>query len=133
MYHNCVRNALMKDGWTITHDPLVIRWGAKDMFVDLGAELFLSAEKAGRKIAVEIKSFIGTSEIQDLRNALGQFILYQDVLYRIDPERVLYLALRDTVFENIFEEPIGKLLLENNRLQLVMFNVHEEVITKWIP
>ncbi len=123
----------MKDGWTITHDPLVIRWGAKDMFVDLGAELFLSAEKAGRKIAVEIKSFIGTSEIQDLRNALGQFILYQDVLYRIDPERVLYLALRDTVFENIFEEPIGKLLLENNRLQLVMFNVHEEVITKWIP
>ena len=22
LYHNAVRNALIKDGWTITHDPL---------------------------------------------------------------------------------------------------------------
>lgn len=132
-YHNHVKNALIKDGWTITHDPLVVRWGAKDMFIDLGAEQILAAEKTGRKIAVEIKSFIGKSEIEDLRNALGQFILYQDVLNRVEPERALYLAVRDSIFGNIFEEPIGKLLVENKRLQVMTFDPIKEVVTRWIP
>ena len=39
-----MRNALVHDGWTITHDPLHLRWGTKDMYVDLGAERFLGAE-----------------------------------------------------------------------------------------
>jgi len=26
-YHNCVKNALIKDGWVITHDPLRLPWG----------------------------------------------------------------------------------------------------------
>lgn len=32
-YHDQVRNALVRDGWTITHDPLRLRWGAKDMLL----------------------------------------------------------------------------------------------------
>ena len=44
-FHNQVRNALVQDGWTSTHDPLRLRWGVKDMFVDLGAERLLAAEK----------------------------------------------------------------------------------------
>jgi hypothetical protein len=40
-----VKNALVKEGWTITHDPLRRVWGAKDMFVDLGAEALLAAER----------------------------------------------------------------------------------------
>jgi hypothetical protein len=30
-YHDQVKNALTKDGWTITDDPLHVRWGKKDM------------------------------------------------------------------------------------------------------
>ncbi len=41
-----MRRALERDGWTITHDPLRLRWGAKDLYVDLGAEQILAAEKA---------------------------------------------------------------------------------------
>lgn len=52
-YHDAVKAALVRDGWTITHDPLTLRWGKKDMFVDLGAEKLLAAEKGERKIAVE--------------------------------------------------------------------------------
>jgi hypothetical protein len=47
--HEHVRNALVQDGWTITHDPLHLRWGAKDMYVDLGAERFLGAEKGAAR------------------------------------------------------------------------------------
>ena len=58
IYHETVKNALIKDGWTITHDPLVLRWGTTDVYVDLGAEQLLAAEKNEQKIAVEIKSFV---------------------------------------------------------------------------
>lgn len=73
IYHDAVKNALVKDGWTITHDPYTIGFGFKDVFVDLGAEAPLAAERAGERIAVEIKSFRGPSEIHNFENALGQF------------------------------------------------------------
>ncbi len=77
--HEQVKHALTKDGWIITHDPLRLTWGAKDMYVDLGVEQFLAAEKGLIKIAVKIKSFRGLSEMEDLEKALGQYILYHDV------------------------------------------------------
>ena len=79
LYHDAVKNALIKDGWTITHDPFRMEWGKRDMYVDLGAERLLAAERAGERIAVEVKSFLGASDIADLEQALGQFILYHDV------------------------------------------------------
>ncbi len=79
IYHDAVKRALIKDGWTITHDPLKLKLGRKDMYVDLGAERLLAAEKRGQQIAVEVKSFVGTSQLHDLEEALGQFVLYHDV------------------------------------------------------
>ncbi|MBD2518264.1 hypothetical protein H6G93_25475 [Nostoc sp. FACHB-973] len=38
LFHNVVRYALEKEGWTITHDPLHLRVGKIDMYIDLGAE-----------------------------------------------------------------------------------------------
>lgn len=38
LYHETVKNALIKDGWTITHDPLTLELGSSRLFVDLGAE-----------------------------------------------------------------------------------------------
>ncbi|WP_199317366.1 element excision factor XisH family protein [Planktothricoides raciborskii] len=74
IYHDAVRNALIKEGWTITDDPLILSIGKRDLFVDLGAEKLITAEKDHQKIAVEIKSFIGKSRIDDLEKALGQYI-----------------------------------------------------------
>ncbi len=132
-YHDAVRAALIKDGWTITHDPLRLPWGGKDMYVDLGAERLMAAEKAGRKIAVEIKSFVGRSEVKDLENAIGQFVVYRSVLARREPDRDLYLAVPEEILQDIFEEPLGKLLLEDNLAQVIGFDPNEEVIIKWIP
>lgn len=132
IYHDCVKNALIKDGWKITHDPLSMKIGKKDIFIDLAAEKFLVAEKLGKKIAVEVKSFIGISEVEDLKNALGQYILYEKILQRIESKRILYLAIRDTVFNRIFTEEIGKILLEDNTIKLIVFDSQEEVIIQWI-
>ena len=133
IYHNVVVQALTKDRWTITDDPLRLQWGSRDLYVDLGAEQLLAAEKDSRKIAVEIKSFISASPVADLETVLGRYILYQDILARLDPERILYLAIRQEVFLDLFTEPIGKVLLENNRLRLLVFDPEQGAIAQWIP
>lgn len=58
-FHAAVRTALERDGWTITDDPLLLAVGVHKVYVDLGAERLLAATRAGERIAVEIKSFIG--------------------------------------------------------------------------
>lgn len=133
IYHDSLKNSLIKDGWVITHDPLRLKWGLKDMYVDLGAEQLVTAEKAGRKIAVEIKSFVGASELRDLENALGQYFVYRSVMTRTEPDRTLYLAVHKEVFLDVFEEPLGSLLIEDYRVPLVVFDSETEEIVRWIP
>jgi len=132
-YHDVVRSALIADGWTITDDPLVLQWGSKDLFVDLGAERLLAAAKGGQKIAVEVKSFAGASIVTELERALGQFILYRDILEQTEPERLVFLAVPRKVYDDLFQEPIGQLLLTRERLRLLVFNPDPGVIVQWIP
>lgn len=133
VYHSVVKLALIQDGWTVTHDPYRLSWGDKDLYVDLAAERLLAAEREGRQIAVEVKSFLGASEVYDLEQSLGQYTLYHDILARTDPERVLYLAITAEVEHRLFNEPVGQLLLENERLRLLVFDPEREMIVRWIP
>ncbi|MEG4270762.1 MULTISPECIES: XisH family protein [unclassified Microcoleus] len=132
IYHNNVRTALEKDGWTITNDPLTLEIGDRSLYVDLGAEKILAAEKQGRKIAVEVKSFLSISPVHDLEEALGQYIVYEDILELSEPERNIYLAVREEVYLDIFSEPLGQLLLRKKRLKLIVFDSSKEIIVRWI-
>jgi len=132
IFHDCVKCSLIKDGWTVTDDPLSLKIGKKDLFIDLAAEKMLIAEKENQKIAIEIKSFVGTSEVEDLKNALGQYVLYEKIIKRQLLERILYLAIRETTYNNLFRQEIGQILLEEKTLKLIIFNPEKEVITQWI-
>ena len=133
LYHDHVKNALIKDGWTITHDPLRLKYGGKYTLVDLGAERLLAAQKGAQKIAVEVKSFVGKSSIDDLEKALGQFTLYSDVLEENEPDRILYLAVRESVFDAVADAAYWELLLRKRRLRLVLFDPATQEVTRWIP
>lgn len=133
IFHDHVKNALVKDGWTITHDPYRLVLGKRELYVDLGAEQLLAAEKTDCRIAVEIKSFVGRSSMADLENALGQFVLYHDILVKQEPDRTLFLAVREHVYDDLFEEPIGRLLIQNGRVRLIVFDADTEEILRWIP
>jgi hypothetical protein len=88
LYHTEVKTALVKDGWTITHDPLTIPGiGTYPFHIDLGAEKLIGAKKGEEKIAVEIKSFVGHSFSNDFHNALGQFMNYIVALKIREPSR----------------------------------------------
>ena len=71
-YGNMLEN-LLKEDWTVTHDPFTLRVGGDRVHIDLGAERLTGDEKSVRKIAVEIKTFAGASPINDLEDALGQY------------------------------------------------------------
>jgi len=131
LFHDNVRNALVKDGWTITADPYTLAWGKESLFVDLAAERFIAAEKENEKIAVEIKSFVGRSQTAELEQALGQFSLYYSVMRRTDAERKLYLAVPDTVFTDLFEGEKGEIVMSDERLKVFCFSIESEEIVKW--
>ena len=133
MYHEQVKHALTKDGWTITHDPFTLQHRRKNLYADLGAEHLISAEKGLKKIVVEIKSFLGNSTIKDLEQALGQYVLYRNVLDAVEPERILYLAVSTKVYKTVFEAGLGDMLITKGILRVLVFQVEQEVITAWIP
>lgn len=91
LYHDTVKTALEKDGWKITNEQLKLTVGNRSVYVDLGAEKLFTAEKEGRIIAVEIKSFVSPSLVRDLEEALGQYVLYSSILSELAPQRFLYL------------------------------------------
>lgn len=132
IFHDQVKNALIKDGWTITDDPLTIRFGKKVLYVDLAAQRLLAAERAGSKIAVEVKSFVGKSDVLDLEQALGQFVLYAELLEETEPDRILYLAVEEAAYQAVFEQPLGELLLLKKRLRVIVFDSDTEEIRRWI-
>lgn len=131
-YHETVKNALIKAGWKITHDPYSMKIGSADLFVDLGAEKLLAAEKGSDKIAVEIKSFLGKSIIAETQDAIGQFIMYQTVMADYESDRILYLAIEEDVFDNYFSEALRDLVRNRLQIKVLIFNLEKEEIVKWL-
>ncbi len=86
IHHEVVVQALTADGWIITHDPLRLAYGARDVYVDLAAELPIAAERDGQRIAVEV-----------------------------------------------FQEPIGQLMIETQSLRLLVFDPEIGRINRWTP
>ena len=133
LFHNCVKTALQKDGWSITHDPYQLRYGATDVYVDLAAEEAIAAEKEGRKIAVEVKSFAGGSTISEFHTALGQFLNYRIALEISDePERVLYLAVPSDTYQLFLSFEPAKTVIKRYGVQLIVYDPDQEVLEQWI-
>ena len=69
--HDAVVHALEKSGWTITDDPFRLEYGRRNLYVDLGAENLIAAEKDRQRIAVEIKSFARSSPTSSVSSSSG--------------------------------------------------------------
>ncbi len=132
IFHNVVKTALQKDGWLITDDPLTIRVDAfTDLFIDLGAQKLLAAEKQGQKIAVEIKTFLGQSAVTDFHMAMGQFTNYRYALADSEPERVLYLAIPLNAYNEFFTRPFIQSVIQRGQVSLIVYDVENEEIVRW--
>ena len=129
IYHDAVKNALIKDGWTIIADPYFLQYEDAELSADLFVEKALLAEQEGRKIVVEIKSFISPSPMRDFENALGQYILYRDILQLASKNYKIYLAIRDTVFDTFFQRKSIQAVVKLQEIEFIVFNNEMEEIT----
>jgi hypothetical protein len=131
LFHQSVKTALIKDGWQITSDPLKIRIDRIKLEVDLAAEKVLAAEKDNQKIAVEIKSFIKPSTINDFHAALGQFLNYRLALEVTEPDRELFLAVPVDIFSSFFQETFPQMSIKKYSLKLIAYEPYLEEIVEW--
>ncbi|HLP89160.1 MAG TPA: XisH family protein [Nostocaceae cyanobacterium] len=132
IYHDIVKNALIKDDWTITADPYKIKYKDAELFADLSAEKPIVAEQSGRKIIVEIKNFLSPSPMKDFELALGQYILYRNLINLTEPEYKIYLAIKESTYQNFFNRDSIKEIVALNQMLIIVFNIETEEILQWI-
>lgn len=132
-FHEQVKNALIKDGWKITNDPLTIRISeAVKVQIDLAAETAIAAERDTERIAVEIKSFIADSDISEFHTALGQYLNYCLALEEKEPERIVYLAVPNETYQDFFQLPFIQRAIARYQMKLIIYDPKQEEIRQWI-
>jgi hypothetical protein len=132
-FHARVKAALVKDLWSITHDPFSIQISeAVRLQIDLGAENTIAAQREREKVAVEIKSFIADSDISEFHAALGQYLNYVQALEDKEPDRVLYLAVPIETYSDFFQLPFIQKSLKRHAINLVIYDPIEAEIIQWI-
>jgi len=131
LFHEAVKQALLKEQWVITSDPLTIKIEGVKFEIDLAAEKVFAAQKAGRKIAVEVKSFLNNSPITDFHGALGQFLNYRLALQMTESDRTLYLAVPLETFESFFQERFVQEAVKLYQLKLIVYDPEKEVVIAW--
>jgi hypothetical protein len=130
-FHNTVKTSLEKDGWIITDENLFIEVEDVDFYIDLTAEKIVVAEKTGQKIAVEVKSFLGASDVTEFHSALGQCLNYRSALRLTEPDRTLYLAIPEDVYKEFFTRRFIQRVIVEHQLKLLIFNPTQEEIVQW--
>ncbi len=130
-FHEVVRVALEKEGWTITDDPYILQTKPRQN-IDFGAERIIGAERGSEKIAVEVKSFLNASQLYDFYAALGQYISYEVGLSLQEPERTLYLAMPQKAFETLMKFDTIPLTIERQKLKILVFNPFSETFVQWL-
>jgi hypothetical protein len=130
--HDAVKNALIKDGWTITDDPYTIKFEDATLYADLRAERPLAAERGGRRIVVEIKSFLGPSLYHDWELAIGQYEVYRRLLQVTEPKSELFLAIDTDAFVNFFQRKSVQLVVQLSQVKLVVVCLESEEVDQWI-
>lgn len=127
----CSRHASLRSRAAETKRYTIV-FGSRRVYADLGAERLLAAEKNSRKIVVEVKSFVGLSQISELEKAIGQFAIYKSWLARTEPERLLYIALDAEAYGELFQDISGQVLLEDYDIHLIVIQIEQREIDRWI-
>ena len=134
-YHYACKTALIRDGWTITHDPFPITYRGTAVSTDLGAEKESAIEGlriAVELIAVEVKDLDGQSVLSDFEKALGQFHLYRTLLKRREPERQIFLAVRKKIYDEFFQRPAIQEVVRDSEISMIVFDEDKEEVVQWI-
>lgn len=132
IYHNAVRCALIKDNWKILAENYTLEYGGDRLYADIAAEKSITAEKHNQRILIEVKSFLGKSFFNDLENAVGQYIIYRDILLETESDLKPYLAIAQGIYKSNFQRKLAQMIIKRNQVNLLIFDAENEEISQWI-
>ncbi len=133
IFHDTVKAALQKDRWVILRENFRVQVDDSGLavFIDLAAQKLISAEKEGKKIAVEVKSFQEGSTFYQFHLALGQFLNYRSALREIMPDWTVYIALPLETYNEFFALRFIQERIEEHDIKLLVFHPNREEIVLW--
>ncbi|MBW4506714.1 MAG: fatty-acid oxidation protein subunit alpha [Scytonematopsis contorta HA4267-MV1] len=132
LFYKTVETALIKDGW-LNITPLKLDYDGTTLEVDLSADKFLTAQKDALYIAVEVKSFVAASVVYAFHQAIGQYIHYRMVLRYQNLERIIYLAVPLSIYQQQLSQPFFQASLTENQVNLLIVNDITQEVEQWIP
>ncbi|NJN60873.1 MAG: fatty-acid synthase [Coleofasciculaceae cyanobacterium RL_1_1] len=130
LYHDTVKNALIKDGWTITHDPLTLGDADLRVYADLCVTKSTNTD-AQISLTIEVKVFGTSSHATELEKAVGQYVLYRSILRHKDSPIQTYLAIPTQIYRTFFQHQIVQNLIQDEQIRLLIFNPATETIEQW--
>jgi hypothetical protein len=128
-YHDNVKNALLKDGWTIDAEQVTFITANRQIVIDIKASRYGQQEEI---ILVEVKGF-ERSPIEQLAISIGKLQIYRFVLEELRREMTIRLAVPEYAYHGILTEKIGLKLRQQNNVDLLVFSPEREEIVQWIP
>ena len=132
LFHDIVKKALVKDGWTITHDPLTLHSRKEGgLSTDIGAEKVILAENELTRIAVEVKSFIHMSILHEFLKASGQYMSYSKILRKNDPQRLLYVAMPTFIYYRLIKYDWVEEVMTDLNMKIILYSSEKEIIEAW--
>ena len=132
LFHYIVKEALVKDGWTITHDPFPIHSRKEGgLSTDIGAEKIILAENNLKKIAVEVKSFVHMSILHEFLKASGQYLSYAKIIGKNDPQRILYVAMPTFVYYRLIKYDWVEEVMADLNMKIILYSTEKIIIESW--
>ena len=80
---------------------------------------------------VEIKSFVKRSPVQDVRDSLGQYLMYRTYLAQIEPDRKLYMAASVRAYRNVFTLQAVQFLVQQFTIAIIVVDIEREEVIAW--
>jgi len=129
--HPQIVRALEKAGWLVRPKPVELSSPVNLLYADI--EAFRTTEDDEQEIIIlEAKCFLNpNTSMHDLYVAVGQYLVYQDLMRRSNIHNPLYLAIPTEVYYRIFE-PIAGPIASRNEMKIVLVNLEDEVIERWL-
>jgi len=129
-YHDAVVRALVKNGWTITTEPMLVRFVERRLWIDI------QAAKASEQlvIVVEVKGFESMpSPVDYLADAVGKYVIYLCALDYARLDARLYMVVPIVAYEGILNEEIGRRAIRKANIDIMVFDPEREEVIRWSP
>jgi hypothetical protein len=131
--HEQVVRAFVKDGWVVDTEQYGLRTARGILYVDIAVHRSRGNGTEMRVLLIEAKCFPRDgSTLNDLYVAIGQYLIYRNILTLKANSAELYLAIPAYAYSTLFQ-PLALPLLDELSIKTILIDMEQERIERWRP